>query len=1065
MRALSSALRKQLETSVQAARRAAESASRATIDGLGVFVDRRPEHLNTDQSILRNGLRAKWRQLGGDRELLIAECAYEQWHRLLFARFLAENGLLLHPKYKAPVTLVDCEELASELGEPDAWSVAAQFAAEILPGIFRLDDPCVRLRLAPEGRYALEQILDTLPADIFAADDALGWVYQFWQTDKKDEVNASERKIGGADLGPVTQLFTENYMVRFLLENSLGAWWVARHSDSPLVKDFDYLRLDDDTRPAAGSFDSWPDHVADVTVMDPCCGSGHFLVEAFSMLWQMRSEEEGLAPVDAQDAVLRDNLFGLELDPRCVQIATFAVALQAWKAGGGWRQLPVPNIACSGIPVKAPVDEWTALARGDQRLGNALARLHALFQNAEVLGSLINPRLMAEAASVGQSQITLEEARWDEVEPLLESASQLEAADPATAVLGANAAAIARAAELLSRRYNLIATNVPYLGSARQDALLKQHLETYHRAAKWDLATAFVSRSWELTAKGGTQAVVTPTAWCSQSSYRVFREELLERRRLGIIARLGPGAFTAISGEVVQPVLAVLTSAGREEFQVVDASRGRTPSDKARSLQTVRFITHDHGRVRSVPEARIPFAAISEHPLLNEFADSYWGIGTGDGVRFGRFFWELAEIGDGWVRFQGGFNATRPFAGRSRVLLWEDGDGALRELAEVLRDRLKNIWRRGQEGWGKRGVAVNRSGRIYATLYTGEIFESLVATIVPRDPDLLPAVWAFCASDEFASHVRAIDAGFGVTNLTLVKVPFDVDRWRQVAEEAGPLPDPYSDDPTQWLFNGRPETTVAPLQVAVGRLLGYRWPEQAGSDDLDGFVDADGIVCLPSVAGEAPAADRVQQVLAAAFGAGWSPAMVKELLEQAGSKKKNLADWLRDEFFKQHCALFGSRPFVWHIWDGQLDGFSALVNYHRLDRKTLEKLTYTYLGQDWVERQRADVRDEVAGAATRLSAALSLQRKLEAILEGEAPYDIYVRWKDAQEQPIGWEPDLDDGIRLNVRPFVEAGVLRAPFTIHWRKDRGKNPDGSERENDKHLTLATKLDAGRHEERS
>ena len=398
MRALPSSLRKQLETSVLAARRAAEAASRAAIESLGVFADRRPEHLDSAQAALRNGLRAKWRQLGNDRDLLVAECAYEQWHRLLFARFLAENGLLLHPQFRAPVTLAECEELAADLGEPDAWSVAARFAAEILPGIFRLDDPCVRLRLAPEGRHALEQILDAIPAETFAADDALGWVYQFWQKDKKDEVNASERKIGGADLGPVTQLFTENYMVRFLLENSLGAWWAARHPDSPLVKGFEYLRFDDDGKPAAGAFDGWPDRVAEVTVMDPCCGSGHFLVEAFSMLWQMRAEEEGLAPVDAQDAVLRDNLFGLELDPRCVQIAMFAVALQAWKAGGGWRQLPVPNIACSGIPVKAPVEEWKALADGDQRLENALVRLHILFRDADTLGSLIDP----EARSRGE---------------------------------------------------------------------------------------------------------------------------------------------------------------------------------------------------------------------------------------------------------------------------------------------------------------------------------------------------------------------------------------------------------------------------------------------------------------------------------------------------------------------------------------------------------------------------------------------------------------------------------------------------------------------------------------
>jgi hypothetical protein len=90
-----------------------------------------------------------------------------------------------------------------------------------------------------------------------------------------------------------------------------------------------------------------------------------------------------------------------------------------------------------------------------------------------------------------------------------------------------------------------------------------------------------------------------------------------------------------------------------------------------------------------------------------------------------------------------------------------------------------------------------------------------------------------------------------------------------------------------------------------------------------------------------------------------------------------------------------------------------------------------------------------------LAAALELQVRLEQILEGEAPFDIFVRWKETREQPIGWEPDLNDGVRLNIRPFVEAGVLRSKFNINWRKDRGKNPDGSERHNDIHLTLAEK----------
>src|SRR4051812_45144684 len=441
MAALPSELRSVLEAGVVAGRRAAEAAVRAALGGLGVFDERRPEHLDEKRARLRVGLRAKWRQLGADHELLVAECAYEQWHRLLFARFLSENNLLLHPEFGAPVTLEECEELAAELGEPDGWSVAGRFAAEILPGIFRLDDPCVQLRLAPEGRDALEQILAGLPADVFRADDALGWVYQYWQKEKKDEVNRSERKIGGADLGPVTQLFTEHYMVRFLLENSLGAWWANRHPDSPLLTGWRYLRCDADGKPTAGAFEGWPPVVAQVTVIDPCCGSGHFLVEAFSMLWRMRAEEEDLDPVAAQDAVLRDNLFGLELDPRCVQIAMFAVALRAWNAGGTWRQLPVPNVACSGIPVKARVDDWKSLAGGDMRLENALARLHLLFRDADTLGSLIDPLVAASNDPTGR-QSSLEDVPWDEIAPLILRHRGLEAPDPSVAVLGASADAI-----------------------------------------------------------------------------------------------------------------------------------------------------------------------------------------------------------------------------------------------------------------------------------------------------------------------------------------------------------------------------------------------------------------------------------------------------------------------------------------------------------------------------------------------------------------------------------------------------------------------------------------------
>ena len=279
---------------------------------------------------------------------------------------------------------------------------------------------------------------------MFTADDALGWVYQFWQAQRKDEVNASGNKIGAAELPAVTQLFTEDYMVRFLLENSLGAWWAARHPDSPLVKTFEYLRYRDDGTPAAGTFPGWPDRAAQ--------GDLHGPLRRFGALRGGRVRHAapdahgggGIIAAQAGDAVIRDNLFMLEIDPRCTQIAAFALAFAAWKTGG-YRVLPVPNIACSGIAVTGQLEDWLRLAGGDERMQTALERLYRLFRDAPTLGSLINP------ADVPQNE-RMFTADYEEVAPLLEKALARErgADDPAAAVLGAAAAGVAKAAKLLA---------------------------------------------------------------------------------------------------------------------------------------------------------------------------------------------------------------------------------------------------------------------------------------------------------------------------------------------------------------------------------------------------------------------------------------------------------------------------------------------------------------------------------------------------------------------------------------------------------------------------------------
>src|SRR6266516_5081247 len=451
------------------------------------------------------------------------------------------------------------------------------------------------------------------------------------------------------------------------------------------------------------------------------------------------------------------------------------------------------------------------------------------------------------------------------------------------------------------------------------------------------------------------------------------------------------------------------------------------------------------------PDNRILLQSNENATLLNKYADSRFGLRTADNNRFIRCFCEISPLLDDWVYHQSTAVATKDYCGREHIVLWQKGVGKLRHFAEL---GLASI--QGGDAWGKQGIVVSLMGNLPVTLYTGEIFDNNCAVIWPYNAQHLPAIWAFCKSSEFAKSVRRIDNALKVTNQTLLKVPFDLEYWQKVADAAGPLPEPYSKDPTQWLFDGYPIDSIEPLQVAVARLLGYRWPYQR-SDNLDIYAAKGGIICLPPIAGEERAVERLRVLLATAYDEKWSPTQQDRLLAGVGFGSKSLDVWLHDGFFTQHCSLFHNRPFIWHIWDGLKDGFSALVNYHRLDAACLDRLIYTYL-DSWITTQKAERDAGVSGAEARLVAAINLQKKLEAIRDGEPPYDIHVRWKPLHEQPMGWNPDLNDGVRINIRPFVTAGVLRNRFTINWNKDRGTNPDGSERLNDLHYTLAQKREA-------
>lgn len=758
--------------------------------------------------------------------------------------------------------------------------------------------------------------------------------------------------------------------------------------------------------------------------------------------------EEELSAPEACDAVLRDNLFGLEIDPRCTQIAAFALALAAWTypEGLGYRVLPELNIACSGVSLNVREEEWVALTRGNASLRAGLARLFTLFKEAPILGSLIDP--------LGENQADLLSASFDQVESLLITFlnSGGQALGSEVQATGVAAHGLARAAQLLARRYDLITTNVPYLGRNAHSEALEVWADRHAPDARADLATMFVHRLLSMLNAGGATAVVTPQNWLFLSRYTAFRQRLLRHYSWHTVAKLGPGAFETIGGEVVKAALVIMSReapGGTGEIVGIDVSDVKRAGDKARALLGDQVVAagREHRLVQAAqlhnPDARIILGDSAHGALFSEYASSIQGLATSDDPQFVFGFWEMPVLTSEWKRLQGPVTSTVPYGGRENVLLWEDGKGRYFHHAMGLK-RIGRLggWKSGGEAWGKIGISVAQIGKLPCTIYTGEMFDHAAHVILPKSPKYLSALWAFCQSRDFADSVRRIDQKLTVTNNTLVKIPFDLEHWQQVANSEYPdgLPAPYSNTPDQWLFHGSVRRSSAPLQVAVARLLGYCWPEQH-ADHSGAGADKDGIVCLPAVGGELPAADRLRALLAAIYGVQWTVTKQDEVLSVADVGGTSLESWLRDDFFGQHCTLFHQRPFIWHVWDGRKDGFSALVNYHKLDRHNLQRLAFAYLG-DWIKQQETDANAGRAGADLRLAAARELQRKLELIVEGEAPYDIFVRWKPIEQQSIGWEPDLKDGVRLNIRPFVEADVLRKRPSIKWTKDRGKNPPGS-----------------------
>src|SRR6266566_485363 len=524
---------------------------------------------------------------------IVERAAYSWINRLLALRAMETRGLIdetlrTNPDYdglpEALFILRQSDPGRAAGADGGRWAVlenACQSQAGSLPGLFALDDPATALRPStPALIRCMAFVGGVMPGFIlaesdaaFADPDAIGWAYQFYQEEAKARIyvklGSGGKTVTRSEIAAATELFTEPYMVQWLLQNSLRRSYHEIYPDSTLPATWDYY-VKPDTMDTSTTFD-----LANLTVLDPCVGSGHFLREAFDMFVAMYREQfHTFSATEIADHILSHHLYGIDLDPRAAQLSALTLYLRARelvrderrrerKPGPGTYTPPAMNLATTPTSLNEGALQRHLLRHPqDMPLKPLLEGIFSGLEQADILGSLIRPKeYLDNAIAELQRPHTIrmdfdpEEAELRRTitamanhdplglrQMLLErvadsfKAEAGNADDVSAALFGREVERGVRLLQLLDRRYALVVTNPPYMGSRNMNLPLKKYVEKYYPSGKRDLCVAFILRCSELCRPNGMVAMVTPHNWMFLGSFEEVRRHIVSGYTLSSIA-------------------------------------------------------------------------------------------------------------------------------------------------------------------------------------------------------------------------------------------------------------------------------------------------------------------------------------------------------------------------------------------------------------------------------------------------------------------------------------------------------------------------------------------------
>lgn len=734
----------------------------------------------SQRNSLVSAIKAKAEELDNYKaafEYIVEEVAYTWFNRMIAIRFMEVNGYLpirvlssesgkhepdiVTTPFEAGLEFTDEEEnriyeLRDNNKPEDLFRMLfireCNHLHDILPELFEATNDYTELLLSlsyTDKDGVVYHLVNDIPEDDFNIEkegqvEIIGWMYQYYNTEPKDKVFAALKKnvkITKENIPAATQLFTPHWIVRYMVENSLGRLWIEGHPDADLRNGWKYYLDEAEQEPRvqaqleeirAGYREISPE---DIRIIDPCMGSGHILVYAFDVLMQIYSAQ-GYSERDAAKLIVENNLWGLDIDKRAYQLAYFAVMMKARQYNRRILNSKIkPNLFVIGDSRALTPDVIAYIADGDSKMAADLRSIAHDLTNAREYGSIINVQPVDFNGLIEHIGVI---AQNDELNIIAMENKRIACEDILPLV---------KQAQVLAQKYDVVCTNPPYMGGSGMSARLANFVKNNYPDSKSDMSTVFMEKTINMCKNNGYMAMINIPVWMFLSSYEKLREKLFSLNTLSSMVHFGRGVFGSDFGTTSFIFTRHISGGFKGSYRRLFEKQGAVDSVETKEkwfFEGKGSFNANQADFSKIPGMPVAYwvsenfiSAFEKGRLLGDLIPVKKGMDTGDNDRFLRLWFEVpANSSDylngtkKWIPYDKGGDYRKWYGNNDYVLNWENDGFELKNSKANLRS--KNLYFRTSITWN----ALSSSNTCFRySVYKGS-FDSAGSSMFPEENDL-----------------------------------------------------------------------------------------------------------------------------------------------------------------------------------------------------------------------------------------------------------------------------------------------------------------------------------------